>query len=145
MLGLPSMGVGTLGNGTPILRWDRNTWEHLPRSGFALVRKKRPFRSMTHFKPRFGGAFFALRKARSTVARGGHNPSRFQEPEVLLLVGGVAELRATRWCAERLSKKGPASGGRGFKVDGVRHLKAPVSPSPPIPQRCIRFQLGEAI
>jgi hypothetical protein len=26
-------------------------------------------------------------------------------------VGGVAELRATRWCAERLSKKGPASGG----------------------------------
>src|SRR5262249_60163303 len=24
--------------------------------------------------------------------------------------------------------------GRGFQVDGVRHLKAPVSPSPPIPQ-----------
>ena len=64
---------------------------------------------------------------------------------VWLILGGVAELRATRWCAERLSKKGPASGGRGFKVDGVRHLKAPVSPSPPIPQRCIRFQLGEAI
>ena len=34
-----------------------------------------------------------------------------------------------RWCAERLSKKGPASGA-GLKVDGVRHLKAPVSPSP---------------
>jgi hypothetical protein len=30
MLGLPSMGVGTLGNGTPILRWDRNTWEPSP-------------------------------------------------------------------------------------------------------------------
>src|SRR6516165_2961035 len=44
-----------------------------------------------------------------------------------------------RWCAERLSKKGPASGA-GLKVDRVRRLKAPVSPSPPIPQRCIRFQ-----
>src|SRR6516164_5407290 len=44
-----------------------------------------------------------------------------------------------RWCAERLSKKGPASGA-GLKVDRMRHLKAPVSPSPPIPQRCIRFQ-----
>src|SRR6516162_3770241 len=31
--------------------------------------------------------------------------------------------------AERLSKKGPASGA-GLKVDRVRHLKAPISPSP---------------
>jgi hypothetical protein len=62
MLGLPSMGVGTLGNGTPILRWDRNTWEPSPAFRICLVRKKRPFRSMTHFKPRFGGAFFALRQ-----------------------------------------------------------------------------------
>src|SRR6516162_1368235 len=36
---------------------------------------------------------------------------------------------AARWCAERLSKKGPASGA-GLKVDRVRRLKAPVSPSP---------------
>ena len=74
------------------------------------VPPERPRFCMTHFKPRFGGAFFALRKARSTVARGGHNPSRFQEPEVLLLVGGVAELRATRWCAERSQRKAPRRG-----------------------------------
>jgi len=30
-------------------------------------------------------------------------------------------------------KERPRVGGRGFKVDGVRHLKAPVSPSPLIP------------
>ena len=30
--------------------------------------------------------------------------------------------------------------GRGFKVDRVRHLKAPVSPSPPMPQLLHRFQ-----
>src|SRR6516165_7203897 len=39
-------------------------------------------------------------------------------------------IKAVRWRApERLSKKGPASGA-GLKVDRVRHLKAPVSPSP---------------
>src|SRR6266545_5835293 len=36
--------------------------------GFALVRKVvSSFRSMTKLEPRFGGAFFALRKARSTI------------------------------------------------------------------------------
>src|SRR5262249_36131177 len=45
---------------------------------------------------------------------------------------------------EGLSKKGPAWGA-GLKWDRVRHLKVPVSPSPPIPKRCIRFQWrGEA-
>jgi hypothetical protein len=31
-----------------------------------------------------------------------------------LILGGVAGLRAARWCAARLSKKGPASGGAGL-------------------------------
>ncbi len=39
--------------------------------GFALVRKKRdlPQHDETKLKPRFGGAFFALRRARATIAR----------------------------------------------------------------------------
>jgi hypothetical protein len=44
---------------------------------------RRPFRSMTKLEPRFGGAFFALRKARSTVARGAHNPRDFRNPRFL--------------------------------------------------------------
>jgi hypothetical protein len=40
---------------------------------------------------------------------------------------------------ERPYKEKPAPGA-GLKVDGVRHLKAPVSPFTLIPQRCIRFQ-----
>jgi hypothetical protein len=44
---------------------------HLPRSGICFgAEEETTFRSMTkrNSKPRFGGAFFAPRKARSTVA-----------------------------------------------------------------------------
>jgi hypothetical protein len=47
---------------------------------------------MTKLEPRSGGVFFALRKARSTVARGGHNPSRFSSKSPTM----QREARATR-------------------------------------------------
>jgi hypothetical protein len=62
MLGLPSMGVGTLGNGTPILRWDRNTWEHLPRSGFALVRKRKTLPQHDALQASLRRGFFCTEK-----------------------------------------------------------------------------------
>ena len=42
-------------------------------------------------------------------------------------------------CRAGAQRKAPRRGA-GLKVDRVRRLKAPVSPSPPIPQQLHRFQ-----
>ena len=55
----------------------------------------------------------------------------------LTLVGAIKT-----YCGQffRLVAQGKSPARTGLKVDGVRHLKAPVSPFIPVPQRRVRFQ-----
>jgi hypothetical protein len=89
---------------------------------------------MTHFKPRFGGAFFALRKARSTVARGAHNPRDFRNPRFCLGAwacfpgwGPIWVLGPQVW---GLYGSGSASGGYvwGFRVFWGSHIASRSKP-----------------
>src|SRR6516164_3165888 len=54
------------------------------------------------------------------------------QPVGRLSVFAVFESRPPCGVPSGSQRKAPRR-GRGFKVDRVRHLKAPVSPSPPIP------------
>src|SRR5262249_20843125 len=56
------------------------------------------------------------------------------------------ETRLCLFCGVPSAKEKPRLPKRtGRELDRVRHLRSPVSPSPPIPQRCLRFHWrGEA-
>jgi hypothetical protein len=63
---------------------------------------------MTHFKPRFGGAFFALRKARCLPSIGTRNPA--MGPAIAVGWLGVSEIIA--WAGLGCGSAWPFGSGR---------------------------------
>jgi hypothetical protein len=87
---------------------------HLPRSRICFgAEEDLSQHDETKLKASLRRGFFCTEKGALNSSLKSPQSLEIQDPEVLLLVGGVAELRATRWCAERSQRKAPRR-GRGL-------------------------------